>query len=850
MQNNTYTTVIDYPYDEKIHGVFEGEFEKQHFKSKFKWDDFQLHAYQAIKRGDNVLIVAPTSSGKTSVAEYATLFNLLNNNGKVVYTTPTKSLSNEKFSKMKEILEPYGIMPGLLTGDQKINIDSRFLIMTAEILSNALFMSKEKDEATKHNSITETEQKNNFNINQYELDRDFINSIICVIMDEIHFISDISRGYVWENTLILLKPAIQLVGLSATIATPEEFASWIGRIKKKNIVLIKKYDRPIPLKFTIYDGEKLNVILDENGNYNSGSFQNALSKLKTNDSKSNIVVSLNNFIRFSKEKNLLQLCFIVFSKKNCEKFAESITVSLSDGKESSLAIRELERKMGIHLKSYSTMPRYQQIKSLIEKGVCFHHAGIPVVMKEVVEHLFKSNHIKVLFATETVAIGVNMPIRTLILTSVEKSSGTRMQPLNAAEFKQICGRAGRRGLDDKGNVVFLPLYESLSELHVRNELLYGPMPKIESRMELTCHSYLKLLQSNIMDKNDFYSNSLLSVNNSKIITNLTTEINTLTKKKEFVENEIKTYINENRVSETNLQEVKVYITKKPNDNNSCFHVKLSKQQLKQQKKNQETVNLLISSHKKLYDLLIEFDKLEKELSNLTSKINECVTYKDDRFDRIAKFLEETEYIEINDSNIYSVTEYGKMASFINECNPFILTEIFSCDILQKLNPVQIACFLSTLTDKIVSTNKVEILLSNITVMISHKCNVHLDKIIIDAIKYIEERISNYTSLEEKMGLTSENGYWELSYDYLELTHLWVSMDLTKEDHSRILTKLYQMEEYEGSFIKNMLKINNIINNLILLCNLTQNLMLLPVLQEVERLLVKGMVNVDSLHVSN
>src|SRR5579872_3381590 len=135
--NTNYLTIIDEKYDPNVHGEFEGTFEKEHFTTSYKWDDFQLHAFQAIKRNDNVLVVAPTSSGKTSVAKYAIMYNLLNNiTKKVVYTTPIKSLSNEKYEEMKEVLMPYGIVPGLITGDQKIDIDSRFLIMTAEILSN------------------------------------------------------------------------------------------------------------------------------------------------------------------------------------------------------------------------------------------------------------------------------------------------------------------------------------------------------------------------------------------------------------------------------------------------------------------------------------------------------------------------------------------------------------------------------------------------------------------------------------------------------------------------------------------------------------------------------------------
>jgi superfamily II RNA helicase len=831
-KKDPYLNVVDAKYDSSMHGEFEGEFEKEHFKTKFRWDDFQLHAYQAIKRGDNVLVVAPTSSGKTSVARFATLWNLLQKGVKVVYTTPIKSLSNEKYEEMKEVLAPYGIVPGLLTGDQKINVDSKFLIMTAEILSNALFMLK--DDLKKEKQSTD--------IQKYTLDREFIKSVGCVIVDEIHFISDKARGQVWENTLILLKREVQIVGLSATIDKPEDFASWLGRIKKKNITLVKKYDRPVPLEYAVYDSDKLYTVLAADGTYDSIAFQNALKTLKEEEkrheiNKTNKVNALlNGFIKYAKDKDLFQLCFIIFSKKNCEKFAEIVSVSLVDSKESALAVRALEQKMGTHLKSHSTMPIYQQIKSLIQKGVCFHHAGIPVIMKEVIEHLFKEGYIKVLFATETVAIGVNMPIRTLVLTSVEKSTGTKVELLDAATFKQICGRAGRRGLDKKGLIVFLPLYEIPSELTIKKDLLFGPMPKIVSNMELTYHSYLKFLQSETVDKDKFFEDSLLSVQNSKITRGMEESLNTLQQSLQTCNQQIESYVVENKVSEQTMRDISEYIkstSKKQNQlmmNGINVQIKMNKQQQKNVKRLQDVAN----ANKKLYNLIEERNRLNDKLNSIREEYRSYTMYKDDRFAQIREFLTQAEYLTEDGKP----TEYGKMVAFVNECNPFVMAEIFTGNILQTMTPQQIVCFLSILTDNITKTNKIDINLNTVKV----------DGVVKDGIYYVEDRIKNYTQLERQLGLMSEDDYWDLSYDYLEISKLWADMDLEKEDHSRILQKLADLDEYEGSFIKNMLKINSVVGNLITLCNVTQNLDLLPILQEIEKYILKGMVNVDSLHV--
>ncbi len=825
INNAEYLNVVDCKYDPKIHGEFEGDFEKEHFKSKFKWDDFQLHAFQAIKRENNLLVVAPTSSGKTNVAKYAMIYNLIKKNKRVIYTTPIKSLSNEKYEEMREILEPYCIQPGLMTGDQKINVDSMFLIMTAEILSNALFMLNDS-------SKREYSGKKN----QYELDKEFVSTIGCVIIDEIHFISDQSRGHVWENILIFLDPTVQIVGLSATIDGPEEFASWIGRIKKRNITLIKKYDRPVPLEFTIYDGVTLHTIMGIDNIYNTQGFQTASKKLSELDkiyakNKTNKVTGMfNDFIKYAKNKNLFQLCFIIFSKKNCEKFAECVSVPLVDGKESCQAINALERKMGLHLKSYETMPRYLQIKKLIQKGICYHHAGIPVILKEVIEYLYKSGHIKIIFATETIAIGVNMPIRTLVLSSVDKSVGTGMRSLNAAEFKQICGRAGRRGLDKKGLIVFLFPYDKPSENHIKCELLFGPMPKIESMMTLNYHSFLKIIRSQTIDKDSYFDNSLLCIQNTKLISGINKEITSLQIKYESVQKDIIEHINEETISNDIVREISEYVKNQNKKEISVFKIKPNKQQILKQKE----IDAKVRENRKLYDLFLNLTKLEIDLEKERTSVGYFESYKNNKYQMNTEFLKQMGYM----TSDQKITDYGIMASGINECNAFILTEIFTGNILQSLNPKQIVCLLSILTDKTTKTNKVDLTLKNL----------NIDSIIVKAIQYIESRIKIYIDMEQELGLRSDDEYWDISYDYLEITKLWVSMDLQKEDHSKILQELDQIEEYEGSFIKNILKINNIVDNLISLCELTQNLDLLPVLQEIEPMILKGMVNVDSLHV--
>jgi superfamily II RNA helicase len=263
-------------------------------------------------------------------------------------------------------------------------------------------------------------------------------------------------------------------------------------------------------------------------------------------------------------------------------------------------------------------------------------------------------------------------------------------------------------------------------------------------------------------------------------------------------------------------------------------IKPTKQQIKEIK----ILENVTKNNSDLYELLLKYNRLRKLYHNKLLEKKRLETYKDDRYKLIGEFLLESNYIDGDDQP----TEYGKMAALINECNPFVLTEIFTGNILQALTPVQIVCLLSIFTDKINKMDRCDELDLSLK-------QISVDLVVKDAIEYIEDRIKNYTTLETNINTQSDENYWELSYDYLEISKLWTEMDMTKEDHSRILQKLSELDEYEGSFIKNMLKINNIVGNLLSLCKSTQNLDLLPVLQEIEKLIIKGMVNVDSLHVT-
>lgn len=841
--------VFDGPYDPDIHGEFDTEFEEQFNRSEHEWDPFQLHSFQAIRRGDDLVVAAPTSSGKSAVGWYGMKHHLFNrddeSNGsvgrkrhKVIYTAPIKTLSNEKFEDMTEYLGQYGIEPGLLTGDHRVNVESDFLIMTAEILANALFRLKDSS-----NSNSNSDQKSGSN--QYELDSEFVNSISCVIMDEIHFISDKSRGRVWEDTIILLDPEVQLIGLSATINQPEDFATWISRTRGRPVSLVKKYDRPVPLEYRFYDGLEAKIIMDSDGNYDGDAWQTCVKNVRTMQKECEVAKTdyltqiLREYVDHAKETGLFQLCMIIFSKRNCERFAEKIGKSYLSPFEAAKAVKALELKLGVHLKTQEKMGRYQQIKRLLQKGVSFHHAGMPVILKEAVEYLYKEGHIKVLFATETVAIGVNMPVRCITFGSLEKASGvaedgrgSSIRYVNAAEFKQICGRAGRRGKDSIGTVVLLPLYSIPDEGVVRRELLSGPMPKIESRMDLTYHSYLKTEVSSVIDRNEYFNKSLRRITNDGRADYATRELRDLQEREREISENISRM--QNKMTSQQIQNVDRFLAEDIKFKNfGGIQVKMSSKQRKVMDKLRKDA----MQHGEYLQAVRDRTEIREGIRNKEVEIASYLNYGADRYEEIRRFLRKTEYITDNNE----LTEYAVMVAHINECNPFILAEVFTGNVLNDMTEVEIIGICAILCDPISSRNKVEKSLQYLNITERVK----------DAIYYIQDRISMYQSVEDRLGLANiivDGDYWRISLDYIEIAQTWANLDVEKDGHTAILGLLNEMDEYEGTFIKNMLKIDTIVGNLISLSNLTSNLELVPKLERVSELIVKGMVNTDSLHV--
>lgn len=765
----------------------------------FELDNFQKHAFNCINKNENVLVTAHTGSGKTLVAEYA-IKHTLKQNKKAIYTSPIKTLSNEKYKDLKKKFNNIGI----LTGDNKINPDGDLIVMTAEILRNALY-SKDTDDTN-----------NNKDDIKSSID---IKNLGCVIMDEIHFISEPMRGKVWEETLVLLDKNVQLILLSATVSNAPDFAKWIATIKEKPMNLIPTTHRIVPLKHYIYIGkddksdnkDELRMIMDNSNNYMQKEFflaQHEYEKmllLKKNPASNNLI---NNLINYLNKKSMLQAIFFSFSRANCEKYASLVNASLITSEEEFEIKNIFKYMMHKYEEQYQSLKQYQIVKALIHKGIAFHHSGLIPIFKEIIEIIFQKGLIKVLFATETFAVGVNMPTKTVVFTELEKYSGKDHQKrfINTAEYRQMSGRAGRRGKDKFGTCIILPLHRFPDEKQLQN-VLTGLVPQLVSRFDIDFQYLLKSIYTGV----DFIQNSLFN------------KEHTMHQKEDIHEiKELKSIVYDHQsVNITFYQEIYKL------ENTDFQGIKLSKSL---NKKLLELKNKVDTTDYQKY-VLNETNK--KLLIEKQKKLDSRISYVNTICNNIINFLYEIGYL-LNNNTIDKITKQdisqkGIMATQINDCNSIVLTEIISNNYFDKLTAEEIISVLSIFIDNDIVTD------SDLTLeQIEGTDNIY------NCLKNISTKIGNIVQIEKKY---CENSEWIISYNYIDIAYNWANnMSFTE-------LQQYYPKVYEGNFVRNMLKINNIANTVKSLAILINKIEILPMLEKIDSLIMKDIVNLNSIYLS-
>ena len=398
----------------------------------FEFDPFQIAACHAVEEGSGVLVAAPTGAGKTVVGEFAAHL-ALKLGKKCFYTTPIKALSNQKYSEFVAMFGEDRV--GLLTGDTSINGEADVLVMTTEVLRNMLYAGS--------NTLT---------------------NLGYVVMDEVHYLADKFRGAVWEEVLIHLMESVQVISLSATVSNAEEFGEWLGEVRGNTQVIVSEI-RPIPLYQHVLIGNRLLDLFDKPGQINPeilqrereavrkvaisrhrrGRFNEAQDRL----SRADIIEKLAN-------QNLLPAITFIFSRIGCDAAVKQCLHAglrlTSTQEREEIRATALKYTQNIAEEDLEVLG-FDDWLTALERGIAAHHAGLLPSFKSAVEELFQKGLIKAVFATETLALGINMPARTVVLEKLIKYNGESHVPITPGEYTQLTGRAGRRGIDIEGNAV-------------------------------------------------------------------------------------------------------------------------------------------------------------------------------------------------------------------------------------------------------------------------------------------------------------------------------------------------------------------------------------------------------------
>nr|AUG32154.1 DEAD/DEAH box helicase [Paulinella longichromatophora] len=397
----------------------------------FPLDPFQLDSIDVLDQGHSLVVSAPTGSGKTLVAEYA-IYRALHHNQRVFYTTPLKALSNQK---LRDFREKFGYeQVGLMTGDITLNRNARIVVMTTEIFRNMVYTkSSEKDDPLKN--------------------------VETIVLDECHYINDTQRGTVWEESIIHCPPNIQLVALSATIANPGQLTDWIDRVHGPTTLIMSDY-RPVDLQFSFCSNKGLHLLKVKEISKRNFKVQarekNRKIQNKFKRSNGKILraeIPQTDFVLFQMaEHNMLPTIYFIFSRRNCDKAVREL-------QEVTLVTESERIRIKNHLSLYalnnSGAIRDEYHIDALKRGIAAHHAGLLPPWKELIERLFQEGLIKVVFATETLAAGINMPARSTVISSLSKRTEGGHRSLQSNEFLQMAGRAGRRGLDKRGYVIIM-----------------------------------------------------------------------------------------------------------------------------------------------------------------------------------------------------------------------------------------------------------------------------------------------------------------------------------------------------------------------------------------------------------
>lgn len=824
------------------------------YEEYYSWYSHPLHDFQkwsinATVNGHHSLICCPTGSGKSLPAEFAIQY-FHSKGKKVIYTSPIKALSNQKFYDFTTKYQHISF--GLITGDIKCNPNADCLIMTTEILLNKLYQIKSTNTVQYNSSVS--------------FDMDIENELGCVIFDEIHMINDEHRGHVWEQSVMLLPQHIQMIGLSATLDNPEKFAFWLetkgdpkGKTNaEKEVYLARKQNRAVPLihysfitatngvNKTIKDKatqeeikriiNKPWVIQDEKNVFNDFQYQTINKTLKLFE-KHDIRVKrqhvLNKVAEYLVENEMLPALCYVFSRKQLERCAEEMTTNLLefDSKVPYTVDRECEqiiRKLP-NYEEYLHLPEYLSLVKMLRKGVGIHHAGLMPILREMVELLFARGFIKILFCTETMSVGINLPVKTTIFTAINKFNGEINRMLYAHEYTQAAGRSGRLGLDTVGHVIHLNnLFRNVDSVMYKQMMNNKPQT-LMSKFKISYNLILNLL--------DIGDNNLVQFASKSMFTgDLDIQMKLIYQRMANLESDLETAKQHITHLRTPIDIVKQY-----NELQNSRENAVNKKRKEIDRRIQEIQDnyKFLQQDRQTY---AKIDVKEQELDGLKEKMKIAETYFQSGVGTVLELLLGEKFIEDNhipgsqsEEQEIKLTMLGKTASQIHEIHCLVFAKLFEDKTLDTLSSKQLVALFSCFTNIRVQEDVRDIVPRSV------------DQLVNNIVNDIVNAYNDYRNKELAMNINTGFDY-EIHYDLLNYVEKWCDSDCI-EDCKLILQEIGEKKDvFLGEFVKALLKINNISSEFEKIAEMNGNIAFLSKLKEIPNMTLKYVVTNQSLYV--
>ena len=786
----------------------------------FKLSEWQQESINALKNGNNSLVTAPTGSGKSVPFEFA-VQHFVPQGKKVIYTSPIKALSNQKFYELQNKFPDFSF--GIITGDIKFNPEADVIIMTTEILRNNLYLMS-----------TDSPNQLDFNVNIEK-------EVGCIVFDEVHYINDKDRGTIWEECFILAPKTCQLLMLSATIAAPEKFADWVSGINPdKTVVHSDCKVRSVPLEHYLWiscyenkieDKKKRNyehilnkplLFRDSKGNFNDKNYH-SVNNLQSYIYNNRIFIKrihvYNELVKHLQENNLLPAINFIYSRKEVEKLANSMQCRLLSTEESQKAEKEAQsivRKLP-NGSEFIKMPQFQQLVRLVERGIGIHHSGMLPILRETVELLFDKGYIKLLFATETFAVGINMPTKTAIFSDMSKFDGSVRRYLEPHEYTQQAGRAGRRGYDTKGYVIHLC---NLFEMPIISEYKHILSNKPQTLRSKFCISYHLIL--NTIKNKELESISASSLMNTEIQNELVHHKNDLTQT-EIQLNNYKNNVEHLRTPKNILNE---YI--ELNDILSISTNKTKKNALR-------NINYMKQENKFIEDDFENYKKgLELELKReiQINGIESTANYMKAQSDTINSILVNCGLITIENEERH-LTDHAELALMVKEANCLTLTQLMiDTNFFESLTALDLGGLFSCYASYGANFDDCEV------------TNIRGNDNLWDTIYALKKINEKYLETETNNQIYSELSY-QLCFDWTDLINEWCKAESEDEcqDIIRKSTKIFP-----GEFLKTILKVHNITKEVSKIAEDKNIFSLLEKTKELSGKLIKSVMTNHSLYV--